>query len=481
MDARASRGYTRSMRPREPRPRFVLALCATLIALALPSPVAAQPLADTLRQAIAVQARALEPKLLAWRRDIHAHPELGNQETRTSALVAAHLRALGLQVRTGVARTGVVAVLEGSKPGRVVALRADMDALPVKEKTALPFASKAKGQYRGQEVDVMHACGHDGHTAILMTVAEILTGLKAQLPGKVVFYFQPAEEGPSDFVPNGKNTWGAKMMIAEGAMKSPRPDAVFGLHLWGNLPAGRIAYRPGPTMASSDDLRITVIGKQTHAGSPWHGIDPIVISSQTVLALQTVVSRECDCGESPTVVSIGTIHGGARYNIIPERVEMEGTIRTYDRAVRSAVHESVRRKIEHVAIAGGARSEVSILKKYDPTVNDPALTERSAPSLQWAANGAVATAKRVSGAEDFSFMANEVPGLFFFLGAGPRGVDPSKAAPNHSPDFTIDESTLVIGVRALAALATDFLSADPAIAAPPARQRERSEPGAAPN
>jgi amidohydrolase len=446
-----------------------LAALVPALALTLSGSAAAQTLGDQLREAIAVQAKVLEPKLIGWRRDIHAHPELGNQETRTAELVAAHLRALGLQVRTGVARTGVVAVLEGGKPGPVVALRADMDALPVKEVTGLPFASQARGRYRGQEVDVMHACGHDGHTAILMTVAELLTGLKAQLPGKVVFYFQPAEEGPSEVVKDGKVTWGAKMMIAEGAMKSPRPAAVFGLHLWAKLPAGEIAFRPGATMASSDDLNITVFGKQTHAASPWDGIDPIVISAQAISALQTVVSREHDIGESPAVVSIGTIHGGIRYNIIPERVDMEGTIRAYDQRARKTVHESVRRKIEHVAIAGGGRAEVTIREKYDPTVNDPALTERSAPSLSWAANGAVSTAKRVSGAEDFSFMAKEVPGLFFFLGVAQRGVDMSKVAPNHSPYFTIDESALIVGVRALAALATDFLSsAGAALPAPPA-------------
>lgn len=417
----------------------------------------AQELGDDLREAIAARAKALEPTLIAWRRDFHEHPELGNQETRTAAVVAKHLRRLGLRVRTGVARTGVVAVLEGGLPGPVVGLRADMDALPVKEAVAVPFASKARGRYRGEEVDVMHACGHDGHTAILMAVADVLSGLGARLPGTVVFYFQPAEEGPSDFIPDGEATWGARMMVEEGAMNSPRPDAVFGLHLFSKLPSGQIGYRSGPTMASSDDLHISVLGKQTHAGAPWHGVDPIVLSAQAISALQTVVSRECDCGDSPTVVSIGTIHGGTRYNIIPGRVDMEGTIRTYDRAVRTAVHEAVRRKVMHTVAAGNGHADVTILEKYDATVNDPRLTERSVPSLRWAANGDVVIAERRNGAEDFSFMANEVPGLFFFLGAMPAGKNVETAAPNHSPDFMIDESALLVGVRALAALTTDFL------------------------
>jgi amidohydrolase len=420
----------------------------------------AQSLSNDLRERIAVQTKVIEPKLVAWRRDFHAHPELGNQERRTAAIVAKHLRALGLSVRTGVARTGVVAVLEGRTHGPVVALRADMDALPLKETAPVPFASKAKGRYLDQEVDVMHACGHDGHIAILLAVAEVLASLKAKLPGTVVFYFQPAEEGPSDFVPDGKKRWGARLMVDEGAMRSPRPDAVFGLHLWSTLPAGQISYRSGPTMASSDDLHLSVIGRQAHAGAPWNGIDPIVASAQVLLGLQSIVSRETNPAVSPTVISIGTIHGGVRYNIIPERVVMEGTIRSYDRAVRVATHERVRRVVEHAAAASGARAELTILEKYDVTLNDPALTERSAPALRWASNGALATANLMGAAEDFSFMANEVPGLFFFVGAAPPGMEASDAPPNHSPEFRIDESALSVGVRALAALATDFLTLD---------------------
>lgn len=422
----------------------------------------ATALADSgaaLREAIDARATQLESKLIAWRRDLHAHPELGNREVRTAALVARHLQGLGLKVRTGVARTGVVGVLQGGTKGRVVGLRADMDGLPVKEASSLPFASKDKGTYRGAEVDVMHACGHDGHVAILLATAEILAGLAPKLAGTVVFYFQPAEEGPSDFVPDGKNVWGAKMMIAEGALKSPRPDAVFALHLWAGLPAGRISYRPGATMASSDDLRVRIIGKQTHAGQPWNGVDPIVVSAQVILGLQTIVSRQTDLSAAPTLISLGTIQGGVRYNIIPDSVLMEGTIRSYDAAVRSGTHQRVRRTAEGIAGSAGAKAEVTIVEKYDPTLNDEKLTERSLPSLRWAAKDDVTLAPLAGGAEDFSFMAKESPGLFFFVGATKRGEDPTKAAPNHNPGFTVDESSLLVGVRALSALTTDFLSA----------------------
>ncbi|MET0286835.1 MAG: amidohydrolase [Polyangiales bacterium] len=411
-----------------------------------------------MRATIDARAKQLESSLIALRRDFHAHPELGNREQRTSARVAERLRALGLEVRTGVARTGVVAVLRGGKPGRVVALRADMDGLPVKEQVALPFASTDKGDFRGRESELMHACGHDGHVAILLTVAEILAGMRARLPGTVVFYFQPAEEGPSDFTPDGKNVWGAKMMIQEGAMDDPRPAAVFALHLWAGEPAGRITYRSGPTMASSDDLRIRIVGKQTHAGRPWAGIDPIVVSAQVVLGLQTIISRQTDITSTPTVVSVGTIHGGTRYNIIPESVEMEGTIRAYQEPLRRATHERVRRTATHIAEASGAQAEVQVIDKYDVTVNDAALTERSLPSLRWAAANDVVLAPLGGGAEDFSFMAERTPGFFFHLGVTPRSTNVEQAAPNHSPLFYVDESALIVGVRALAALATDFLT-----------------------
>jgi len=414
---------------------------------------------DSSRQQIAEQAQKLEPELLETRRDLHAHPELGNSEKRTAELVAGQLKAMGLEVKTGVARTGVVAILKGALPGPTVALRADMDALPVKEVSDLPFASKAKGTYLDKEVDVMHACGHDAHTAILLSTAKILTGIRDTLPGTVVFYFQPAEEGPSDFIPDGKNTWGAKMMVQEGVMKSPRPDAVFGLHVWAGVPAGQIAYRPGPTLASSDDLRIKIVGKQTHAGRPWDGIDPITVSAQTLVGLQTVVSRRTDISSYPSVVSIGTINGGTRYNIIPESVDMTGTIRSYDYGIRQKLHKDVRQTIEKIAESGGAKADVTIIEKYDPTINNPALTEKMLPTLKWAARDDVVQGPLVGGAEDFSFFAKEVPGLFVFLGVTPRDQDMSKAAPNHNPGFFVDESALVVGVRTLASLATDYLYA----------------------
>ena len=440
-----------------------------LIALALAwgSPMIALATEATgLKQEVAQQARAQEAKVIAWRRDIHAHPELGNQEQRTSALVAEHLRSLGLEVRTGVARTGVVGILRGSRPGPVVALRADMDALPVKEPQGLPFASTARSTYLGREVDVMHACGHDGHVAILMGVAQILANLRDRLPGTVVFYFQPAEEGPSDFAPDGQNSWGAKLMLQEGVMREPRPDAVFGLHLWAGVPAGQIAYRPGPTLASSDDLRIRVAGRQTHAGRPWDGVDPIVVSAQALLGLQTVVSRQTDISRTPTVVSIGTISGGTRYNIIPDAVEMTGTIRSYEDQVRKSVHEKVRRTVKGIADSAGAKAEVTIIEKYDPTINDEALTELMLPTLRWAANGDVVRSPLVGAAEDFSFFAKQAPGLFVFLGITPRDQDLAKAAPNHSPEFFIDEAALIVGMRALAGLAVDYGSTGPNSALP---------------
>jgi amidohydrolase len=412
---------------------------------------------DGLLATVQSRVSAIEGRMIEWRRDIHQHPELSNQERRTAGLVAEHLRKLGLEVKTGVGGTGVVGILHGGRPGKVVALRADMDALPVKETSDLPFASKARGQYLGKEVDLMHACGHDTHTAILMATAKVLASMRERLPGTVVFYFQPAEEGPGDFVPDGKNVWGAKMMVQEGAMKSPRPDAVFGLHAWAGVPAGRIAYRSGPTLASSDDLRIKIIGKQTHAGAPWNGIDPITVSGETLVGLQTIVSRRTNISSTPSVVSIGTINGGTRYNIIPESVEMTGTIRTYDYEIRKKLHADVRQKIEKIAESGNAKAEVTILEKYDPTINDPALTEKMLPTLRWAASNDVVQTPLVGGAEDFSFFAKEVPGLFVFLGVTPRSQDMAKAAPNHNPGFFVDESAMIVGVRTMASLASDYL------------------------
>ncbi len=423
--------------------------------------VAAQSQATlhALEQEVRARTTQIEAKLIAWRRDIHQNPELGEQETRTAGLVAAHLTKLGLDVRTDVGRTGVVAVLKGAKPGPVVALRADMDALPIKEPDGLPFASKAKSKYLGREVDVMHACGHDAHTAILMAVAEVLTDMKDQLPGSVKFIFQPAEEGPSLYPAFTGGAWGAKAMIKEGALQNPRPDAIFGLHVTSLMPSGRIAYRSGAAMASADELRIKVTGKQGHAGFPWRAVDPITTSAQIVVGLQTVVSRRTDLTKSPAVVSVSTINGGSRFNIVPETVEMTGTIRTYDADVRAGIHRDIKQVAENIASSANAKAEVEFIELYDPLVNDDKMTARMGPVLQRAADGDTVQSRPAGASEDFSFFLNEVPGLFFFLGIVPRDQDVSKASPNHSPNFFVDEAALVVGARALASVAVNYLAA----------------------
>ncbi len=406
------------------------------------------------------RAASIEAKLIAWRRDIHQHPELGDQETRTSRLVSEHLRNLGLEVRTGVARTGVVGILKGTKPGRTVALRADMDALPVKEPDGLPFASKAKGRHWGKEVDVMHACGHDTHTAMLMAAAEVLAGLRDDLPGTVQFIFQPAEEGSSLFAPESGKTWGAKLMLEEGIFTETKPDAVFGLHVMPGR-SGEIFYRSGPTTASGDALEITVTGEQGHGGMPWNTIDPITTSALIILGLQTVVSRKADLTLSPAIVTIGSIHGRQAGNVVPESVRMSGTIRTYDESVREVVRHESRVAAGKIAESAGAKTDVSIIKIYDTTVNNERLAEWARPVLQRATDGRVSRAPLVGASEDFSFLAEATPGLFVFLGITPHDQDPAKAAPNHSPDFFVDEDALVIGARTMASLAVNFLSLQP--------------------
>ncbi len=410
--------------------------------------------ASSLADSIDAAARAVEAQVIAWRRDIHANPELGNREFRTGALVAAHLKQLGFdEVRTGVAHTGVVGLLKGALPGPVVALRADMDALPVAEEVDIPFASKVRTEWNGEQVGVMHACGHDAHTAILMGVAQVLSGQRDKLRGTVKFLFQPAEEMP----PEGENG-GAKMMVEEGAMENPRPAAVFGLHVTSRLPVGVIGYRPGPAMASSDTLKITVEGRQTHGAMPWYGVDPIVTAAQVVLGLQTVVSRQIDLTHEPAVVTIGSIRGGVRGNIIPDSVEMNGTIRSFDEGMRDDIHERVTTLAEAISRGSRAGCTVCIRKSYPVTVNDPALTEAMLPTLARVAGPQrLLLVPKVMGSEDFSLFAKVSPGLFIFLGVVPSGVDPKSVAPNHSPRFFIDEASLVTGVRALAHLACDFL------------------------
>ena len=410
--------------------------------------------ASSLARSIDTAAQALEAQVIAWRRDFHANPELGNREFRTAAVVAAHLRRLGFdEVRTEVAHTGVVGLLRGALPGPVVALRADMDALPVAEEVDLPFASKVRTEWNGEQVGVMHACGHDAHTAILMGVAEVLAGLRDGLRGTVKFIFQPAEELP----PEGEEG-GAKMMVEQGAMDNPRPDAVFGLHVTSRLPVGVIGYRPGPTMASADNLRITIHGRQTHGAMPWYGVDPIVTSAQVVLGLQTIVSRETDLTREPAVVTIGAIKGGVRENIIPDSVEMRGTIRSFDEEMRDEIHERVTYLAEAISRGARAGCTVCIKKNYPVTVNDPALTEQMAPTLRRVAGPERAVlVPKVMGSEDFSFFQRVSPGLFFFIGVTPENVVLANSAPNHSPRFVIDERSLLLGVRALAHVACDYL------------------------
>jgi amidohydrolase len=398
------------------------------------------------------RVRAVLPRVVEWRRDFHRNPELGNRETRTSAKVAEHLRSLGLEVRTGVAHTGVVALIRGGKPGPVVALRADMDALPVTEEVDLPFKSAARAEWRGQPVGVMHACGHDAHTAILMGVAEALAGMKERLPGTVKLVFQPAEEG----VPPGEEG-GAAMMVKEGVLESPQVDAVFGLHVFSGIPVGTLAWRPRGFMAASDELEIRVRGRQTHGAMPWKGVDPIVTAAQVVMALQTIVSRQAEITRAPAIVTIGSIQGGNRGNIIPDEVVMSGTVRTFEPEMQKMIHEAIRRTVSSTAAAAGATAEVEI-KGYSPvTFNDPALTGRMEPTLRRVAS-VVPDLEPRTVAEDFAMYQQKVPGLFFFVGATPAGTDMAKAEPNHSPRFFVDEGALEVGARALAALAVDFLS-----------------------
>jgi len=410
---------------------------------------------NSLAAAIDAAVEKIEPTMLMWRRDLHQHPELGNREFRTAGIVAKHLEALGFEVRTKVAHTGVVGLLKGALPGPVVALRADMDGLPVEERVDLPFASKARTQWNGEEVGVMHACGHDAHVAILMAVASVLAGLRDRLKGSVKFIFQPAEELP----PEGEEG-GAKLMIEQGALQNPAPDAIFGLHVTSRLPTGVIGYRSGPAMASADRFRINVTGRQTHGAMPWLGVDPIVTAAQVILGLQTIVSRQVDITQEPAVVTVGAIKGGNRENIIPESVEMIGTIRTFDEGMRDDIHARVKETAESIAKAGRAGCEVCIRKDYPVTVNDAQLTQAMLPTLERVAGAKqVMMTPKVTGSEDFSFYQHVVPGLFFFIGVTPAGQDPRGAAPNHSPLFSIDEAGLALGVRALAQVACDFLEA----------------------
>jgi amidohydrolase len=408
-----------------------------------------------LRTQVSEKALSIEQKVIAWRRDFHEHPELGNNEVRTAGIIAKHLQSLGMEVKAGVAKTGVVGILKGGKPGPVVALRADMDGLPVTERVDLPFASKIKTSYNGQEVGVMHACGHDTHVAILMGVAEVLASIKKDIPGTVKFIFQPAEEG----APAGEEG-GAELMVKEGVLENPKVEAIFGLHINSQTPVGDITYRPGGIMAAVNDMKITITGRQAHGAYPWSSVDPIVISSQIINSLQTIVSRNLNVTENPGVVTIGAINGGVRSNIIPEKVEMLGTIRNFSKADEAMFIDRVKTIATKTAEAGGAKAEVKIpySAHYPVTFNDPVLTEKMLPSLQRSAGaGHVKLKPPVTGAEDFSFYQEKVPGLFIFLGGMPKNGDPLKAPSHHTPDFFIDESGFTLGVNTMCNLALDYM------------------------
>ncbi|OLF38132.1 M20 family metallopeptidase [Psychrobacter sp. Cmf 22.2] len=400
------------------------------------------------------EVKSVENKVIEWRRDIHKHPELGNRETRTAAIVAKHLKSLGMQVETDIAHTGVVGFLKGAKPGPTVMLRADMDALPVTEKVDVPFKSTIVTKYMGEEVGVMHACGHDTHVAMLMGTAEVLAAVKNELHGNIMFVFQPAEEG----APEGEEG-GAELMLKEGIFKKYKPEVAFGLHITSSLNSGKIGYRSGPVMASADSFDITVNGKQTHGSAPWNGVDPISTAAQIVTGVNHIVSRQIDITKEPAIVSFGKIDGGVRNNIIPDNVNMIGTIRNFDMDNREQIFSNIETTATHIAMASGAKADVKINKGYPVTINNPDLTTQMLPTLKnVAGKDNVSEIPKITASEDFSFYAQEVPGLFFFLGGTPAGQDPAKAPYNHSPYFYVDESSFKVGTKALSQLAIDYLA-----------------------
>jgi amidohydrolase len=408
----------------------------------------------SLKERASLAADKIEAKCVAWRRDIHEHPELGNHEFRTSKLIADHLKKLGIEVKEGVAKTGVVGILKGNKPGPCIALRADMDALPIVEKPNVSFASKEKTIYNGQEVGVMHACGHDSHVAMLMSVAEILSGMKNEIKGTVKFIFQPAEEGP----PEGEEG-GAELMVKEGVMNNPKVDVVFGLHIESNIEVGHIEYKQGAFMASSDWFRIVVKGKGSHGSQPWLGIDPIAVSAQIIDGLQMIVSRQSQLTKAPVVITVGKINGGIRNNIISESCTMDGTIRTFDNTMQLEVHEKIKKTATKIAEASDAIAEVSIDTKTLVTYNTPELVTKMIPSLQSAAGIKNVTEREwVTGSEDFSYYGTKAPAFFFYLGGMPKGNDPKKAPPHHTADFYIDESGMKTGIKAFCDLVIDYMS-----------------------
>lgn len=401
-------------------------------------------------------AKAVEPRVIEWRRELHAHPELSNREVKTAEYVAKKLRAMGLEVKTGIGITGVAALLKGGKPGRTVALRADMDALPVTEQTDVPFKSKVTTEFRGEKVGVMHACGHDGHVAILLGVAEALVKMKDTLAGQVLFVFQPAEEG----APEGERG-GALLMMEQGLFNLAKPDAMIGLHLMASLNTGVIGYKPGPLMAGSDSFSIVVTGSQTHGSRPWAGVDPITVSGQIITGLQTIVSRQIDITQVPAVVTIGAIKGGIRFNIIPDSVEMIGTVRNFDRDMREDIVKRMQATASHIAQASGATAVVKFREEVSipPVINDAELTARAVPLFeQLVGKENVQLIGLQTVADDFSFFGSQVPSIYFWVGVTPKDKDPSAVPFNHSPLFYLDESAMLTGVRAMLSLTTDFLA-----------------------
>lgn len=407
-----------------------------------------------LKEKVAAEAEKIEQKCIAWRRDIHEHPELGNRETRTAKLIAEHLKKLGLEVKEGVAKTGVVAVLKGGKPGPCIALRSDIDALPIAEKSNVPFASKQKTTYNGQEVGVMHACGHDAHIAILMSVAEVLSGMKNDLKGTVKFIFQPAEEGP----PEGEEG-GAELMVKEGVMENPKVEVVFGLHIQPDVEAGRIEYKPGPFMASSDWFHLVVKGKGAHGSTPWLGVDPIQISAQIIEGFQNIVSRQIAITKAPVVITVGKINGGTRSNIIPEECVMDGTIRTLNNEMKKDVQQRMKQTAEKIAEAGGAKASILFTEKTLVTYNDPELVKKMLPSLQSSIGVSNVTEREwTTNAEDFSYYGTKAPAFFFDLGGMPKGNDPQKTPGKHTADYFIDEGGMKTGIKAFCGLVIDYMN-----------------------
>jgi len=425
-----------------------------IISFISPFLLSAQTDIEKLKEKIAIAADKIETKCIDWRRDIHEHPELGNHEFRTAKIIADHLRKLGIEVKEKVAVTGVVGILRGAKPGPCIALRADMDALPIVEKGNLSFASKQRAIFNGQDVGVMHACGHDTHVAMLMSVAEILSGIKDQIKGTIKFIFQPAEEG----IP-GIEEAGAPLMVKEGVMDNPKVDVIFGLHIESAIEVGRIEYRPGAFMASSDWFTIKVKGKGSHGSQPWLGIDPIQISAQIIEGLQNIVSRQSELTKAPVVISVAKIDGGIRNNIIPDECTMYGTIRTLDASMQKDVHEKIKLTASKIAEASGATAEITIDKKTLVTYNTPELVKKMISSLQSAAGTQnVAEREWVTGSEDFSYYGTKAPSFFFYLGGMPKGNDPKKASPHHTAEFFVDESGMKTGIKAFCDLVIDYMN-----------------------